>query len=553
MLQKNLFTCIGKSDPGPNTQTASNLQAWPTPLAKYPADYQGIAYTDIVKQLQTELGGEPKDGERNNFLLKMAQHMSYICDKDPKWLASILPRYGQEQHQFMSTLESACNYQYNATYYRRIMNLVDRLQGVCGLLNQPPEMPAADSLPPFIQAVIKGSPEEVQPGVALAAFAPAGCYLHKTLMIDSSGRPTEPSFQTIFIAPSGSGKSSVDHPIQCLMAPIKQRDEESRRKQQEWKEKIRTLPKNQELPKRPVCPLQFLANDITSAAFMRIMKENNAWPALIATTELDSLRKMNDGKDPAELLRAMDDHAEYGKEREGSDFESIKVKLYTNIVASSTVKQAQDFFGKSIGKGNIHRLTLCTIIKDEDDWNETIPVYENHTPEYQQSLLPFIEQLKLCNDKTYNVAQAKQWAEKLQKRLADTAKAHNDRIYGELIGRAVKSGFWRAMMLYLMAGEQWAQDIEDFATWSVEYDLWCKMKIFGTALSKEREKESIIPLSASNNTVYDQLPDQFTKAELIDLYNKEGKSSVQATNLLIKWRKRSKVIFIEKDKVYRKI
>lgn len=526
------------------------------PQCAFPTDYHGIPYAIIVQRLQKALGGEPKRGERNSFLLKMAQHMAYLCNKDPYWVASVLPRYGQEENEFMSTVLSGCGYTYNAGYHKRIMTLVDSLQGVCGLEELPPKMPSTKSLPPFIQAVIKGSPEEVQPGVALTSFAAMDCYLHKAVMIDASERPTEPAFQVLLVAPSGSGKSSIDHTINCIMAEIKETDEQYRQKEKEWKEAVRRTPKNTEPPQRPKCPQQFLTPDITSAALFRIMEDNNGRPALIFTTELDSLRKMSDGADPHERLRKMEDHVEDGKHREGYDFESVRVKLYANIVASSTVKQAQDFFGNrnNAGKGNISRLLCCIIAKDGDNWNAEIPVYKNQTEEFQESLIPFIQSMKQASYNTYNVAEAKRWAKKLQKRLAKRAEAYQDRVYSDfLLPRAVKNGFWRAMMLYLMEGGKWTKEIEQFATWSVEYDLWCKMKIFGPALRRELESESIIPRTKGGSALFLQLPDQFCKDHLVELYKRMGKLKVQATNLLVQWQKRGKIVFVESEQVYRKV
>ena len=91
--------------------TATSEEGAPAPKAAqkdYPTEYRGIPYTAIVEQLEDQLGGKPSQGDRNNFIYKMACHLRHICDDDAKWIASFLPTYGEEPKAWMRTIESAC-------------------------------------------------------------------------------------------------------------------------------------------------------------------------------------------------------------------------------------------------------------------------------------------------------------------------------------------------------------------------------------------------------------------------------------------------------------
>lgn len=495
----------------------------------------------LIKELEDELGGLPKEGERNNFLLKMAQCLAIVCGRNPDTLMQMLPHYGQDEGEFRSTVHSACNYDFNLTYQQIVDRVLDRLQGVCGTQPLPPEMPLEQMLPASLKTLVMGTPEECKQALTMQSFSAWATYLFNVSFMDASERPTEVAFFTLCIGESGAGKSAMDHPLDCILKKLKLRDDENRNKIETWKRECRLASKSKDKPKPPQnCIVQCIGTNLTHAAFMKMMQEAKGRALYIHTPELDALKHINDGKDPLSLLREADDHAFHGQERASIEAESINVKLYLHVAAASTPRQAQDFFRRGVAKGNLGRLSVSTIVKDKDDWGEEIPVFENQTEEYAQSLLPFVERLEQAHG-LYNLPEAKEWARRLQSRLAGKARERNDVVYKNLIGRAVKSGFWRAMMLYIMEGEQWTKEIEDFASWSVEYDLWCKMHFFGPELRRQLLAETPTPRSTTNRDVLSQMPNTFSRDDIRQEYILRGKSKSQADNALSQWVRRGKL------------
>jgi hypothetical protein len=221
-------------------------------------------------------------------------------------------------------------------------------------------------------------------------------------------------------------------------------------------------------------------------------------------------------------------------------------------VAASTFGQTRSFFSKGISKGNIGRLTVALVMKDKDDWGIEIPKYANRTPEYEENLRPYLVKLEQAHG-TFNLAKAKKWQRELQAMLAEQARENNDEVYQSLIGRAVTIGFWRAMMLYIIDGQKWSKKIEDFCTWSVQYDLWCKMKVFGYQLRKEYAKENSIPVAESSSPILNSLPEEFTKFDLRKSYKSVGKTERQADNALAQWKIRKKIVLVDaQTQTYRK-
>ena len=79
---------------------------------------------------------------------------------------------------------------------------------------------------------------------------------------------------TLLLAPTGSGKSCVNVPIDYIMADIRERDRLSMEKERKWKQDMQTKGANKDKKKRPEgIVIQEIDSDITSAAFVQRMAD----------------------------------------------------------------------------------------------------------------------------------------------------------------------------------------------------------------------------------------------------------------------------------------
>ena len=192
----------------------------------YPTTHEGIDYKDIIEVLEEQMGGKPDIGSRNNFIFSMACHLRYICDDDPLWIARVLPTYGEERQKFLSTVKSACN-----RIQTKVMpRIIKRTLAICKrnselitynpeLENTPPEMPK--KLPPLIELLVSRTPAIYQPAVAHAVFPSLGAHLYQTYFRYIDNCYHEATLATLLMAPTGSGKSSVNTPIDYILADIR--------------------------------------------------------------------------------------------------------------------------------------------------------------------------------------------------------------------------------------------------------------------------------------------------------------------------------------------
>ena len=105
--------------------------------------------------------------------------------------------------------------------------------------------------------------------------------------------------------------------------------------------------------------------------------------------------------------------------------------------------------------------------------------------------------------------------------LVAFAREAEDRGYARMSRRGVLMGFFRAMLLYVMNGMQWSREIEEFASWSVRYDLWCKMRFFRDMLHNDiaGEKSS---LQRGPVGLLSMLPKEFTREQVRELRIAQG-------------------------------
>ena len=100
-------------------------------------------------------------------------------------------------------------------------------------------------------------------------------------------------------------------------------------------------------------------------------------------------------------------------------------------------------------------------------------------------------------------------------------------------------GFFRAMLLYVMNGCQWSEDVERFATWSVKYDLWCKMRFFRDMLRSDIEGERAA-LQRGPVGLLPLLPQEFTRDDVRALRIAQGMKP-DPNGMLRQWMNRGQI------------
>jgi len=522
----------------------------------YPEDYMGIPYPYIVEELADQLGGAPEHGSRNPFIFTMACHLRHICNDDPAWIRQILPNFGEAQDRVNATIESACRRQQSQTTPTKVKNAITLARKRVNIekgvdeesLMRQPVMP--ERLPASVRLIISKAPRGYWPAIANTAFAAFATYTGGVKTEFWNGTMMEMNQLHLLTAPMSIGKSSIKEPINHILQPIVERDKLARQREKAWAEEANTKGANKEKPERPkdIC-VQVVDSDMTNAAFCQRMEdaERAGNKALFTRMdEMEQLKKLAGGSMPevTEILRRDFDADVYGQERVGTQSVKTRTTMRYNIVISTTPATAKKFLGGNIDNGTLSRFSLATIVKEDVDHR---PMFKSYDETFDKRLAVYLARLENAKG-TIVCPQAKKLALALLDRGEERSLMIGNESYQQLSYRAVEIAFRKSIILYIMNGMKWTKEIEDFVTWTFDYDLWVKMCILGEEINTKLEQDYRI-MRPGVSCILEQLGDSFTRQEFEVLHRSQSGSATNfrkaSSNLLSQWKKRG---WIEEDK-----
>ena len=516
----------------------------------YPEDYKGIPYPYIVEELADQLGGAPEHGSRNDFIFLMACHLRHVCNDDPQWIRSILPNYGEAQDRVNDTIRSACQRKQAAGMSKKMQLVLDlcrrRLNAEGGtaegrLLLTEPRMP--ERLPLPIKLLTSKAPEMYRPAIATAIFPALSTRLGGDVKLEYwDNTEMEAALMTCLLAEFSGGKSSIKKPISLILEKLEQEGKDNRQKLKEYNDTVNSKGANKDKPQRPddIC-IQVVDSNMTNAALVRLLEDaERAGNKYLFTRmdELEMLKQVGNGsiEHVTEIIRRAFDTDLYGQERVGSQSVTARVPLRWNFVVSSTQDNAVTFFGKHIANGTFSRLNLCTIVEDK---TIDFPVFGKYDDHLRSRLAPYLQLLDEAQGLIV-CPQAKRLCKELALEAKDRAALMDNDSYEKISRRAVVIAFRKSCILYVMNGMRWSKEIEEFIRWSFNYDMWCKMRLFGQAMESQLEKERAVVNPGTPNML-DMLPDRFTRDQLKTLRRQLGKKE-NPKDQLAQWTRRGLIL-----------
>ena len=551
-----------RSDPQPPSLGGSN----------FPTDYNGIPYAYIVEELTDQMGGVPAHGSRNSFIFTMACQLRHICNDDAQWIAQLLPNFGEAQERVNSTIASACRRSQAPNMSEKLKTAIllarkrvnmEKGMDESSLMHQP-QMP--ERLPAVLRHITSKAPRGYWPAIMNTSFAAFATYTGGVKAEYWDGTQRELTLICCLSAPMSSGKSCIKEPIRHILRPIEERDQLARQKEREWAEETNTRGANKEKPERPkdIC-VQIVDSDMTNAAFTQRLDdaERSGNKALFTIMdEMEQLRKVCGGisSEVSQIIRRDFDTDKYGQERVGSQSVKARTTMRWNVVFSTTPNTAKMYFGGNIDNGTFSRIDLSTIVKEDLDRR---PMFKPYDETFDKRLVPFLARLESAKG-IIVCPQAKKHVVSLIDRAEERALMMGNESYVELSYRAADIAFRKGMLLYIMNGMKWSKEIEEFVTWTFDYNLWVKMCLLGEETAKKLAQDNRV-MKPGVPCLLEQLGDSFTKQEFDVLYRSQcgtGSScnfSKASSTIRSKWKSRGWIaedaeqhIFYKTEEYYKK-
>ena len=421
------------------------------------------------------------------------------------------------------------------------------------IYNSPtPPRQSPKARPAFVKAATAPVPKDGKETASQAMFAPLGMYCDASFVYDD-GTPREPRGNCLIIAGTGGGKdNTTKFMLKHLETPRQLMDEPNRKILADWKAECkRKEGKNEDKPERPAnVAVRSVASDITKARLSELMADSEGRIIHTRMIEFDQWFGVEGWRPspncPFTNLKLTDDEDNpFGQERVGKDSITYRGPLSINWNSSTTVSKALYYFRNSMTDGPISRLTLATA--PQRPLGAPMPKHGKYDEKYDASLKPFID--NLCKAKGLITCKpAIKLVQRLKKELDEYSIKSGDEVFDNLGHRALVAAFRKACLLYAANGMKWERSIEGFCRWSLHYDLWLKLSIFGDAI---RSADGEVKTSHRGpRNLLAQLGQEFNRQALVAARLANSMKEEGTDNQLSQWLHRD---YIEKigDDLYR--
>ena len=204
--------------------------------------------------------------------------------------------------------------------------------------------------------------------------------------------------------------------------------------------------------------------------------------------------------------------------------------------------KAQSLLRHVIVEGPLSRLTLATT--PDRGIGAPIPVYGSFDQRYDDMLKPFIANLQNATGYIY-CKPAYRLAKQLKEELDDFCRLSQSDILDNLGHRALVATFRRSCLIYAANGMKWEKAIESFCRWSLFYDLYLKMSLWGDQI---RHADDDIPTSKPGpRSLLELLPAEFTIEDAKRVREQQGLNKDKASKMVSQWKSRGYILQLTVD------
>ena len=508
-----------------------------TPVAV--SDYRGIPYAEIVRELVNLLGGEPEMGERNQFYFTLVRYMRYICNFSADLCVRVLPDFGLSLSERCATALSSVN-------RPRKGDMPELLQRAITTAEHASELPTTGvaelqrsdlSLPPLprvLELICRRLPEPFRPAMVIAALPILGALATRVRFQYLDKQEHSFSFMSCITAPAATGKSFIRKPVNLLLTPIDRQDELERKREEEYKEALRAAKNSKMQPTNPrACPRNNGIN-VSIAKLLQLLAYSDGKHLIGIGEEIDTLVKSERAgvwSQKSDIYRLGFDNAKYGQNYMSDNSFSANVPVFYNLLLTGTPGGMYRFF-KDVEDGLVTRFCFAQL---PDMFGADIPAFENYTEAEEREIIDIAEGL----DKAAGVIACSHVGVRIRRWLnekRDLAIREDSRAVDTLRKRAAVIGYRAGMLAYLLNECVYEKSVGEFTTWVAEYVFQNQMTLFGNKFEEVAQSQLVMNERKSCVvSLLQQLPEQFTRNELMALRARNGQST-RVDMVLNRWK-----------------
>ncbi len=313
-------------------------------LQKFPGEFKGVPYTDIIAEFWRRTGGVPTEGERNKRLHQLAANLRSICDDSEEWLLELMPSLGLPESEVRSIIHSACK---EPTKGSRLM---DQIVATLTSPDYEPINPDDQKLSTLrSQLSVKKLPQGVRDSVAavgaglampvITAICPCIGTLATGVQLDVHGTKRGLNLIAYIAGDFASGKGSIDPVVEAWMSELQALDKMYQMQEDEWRAKKRAAKNKKEQPEEPKLPVRCLTLNNTVANLAERLANTEGKHGFSFTPEADTVAQKwkSSMSDFSVMLRQSYDGSKYEREARSADAVNVHIEhLLWNVCMCGT-------------------------------------------------------------------------------------------------------------------------------------------------------------------------------------------------------------------------
>ena len=515
--------------------------------------YRGIEYSAIVRELVNLLGGEPEMGERNQFYFTLVRYMRYICNFSADLCVRVLPDFGLSLSERCATALSSVNRPRKGDLPELLQRAITAAEHASAASDG--ETPASNliasspnSLPPLprvLELICRRLPEPFRPAMVIASLPILGALATRVRFQYLDKQEHSFSFMSCITAPAATGKSFIRKPVNLLLTPIDRQDELERKREEEYKEALRAAKNSKMQPTNPrACPRNNGIN-VSIAKLLQLLAYSDGKHLIGIGEEIDTLVKSERAgvwSQKSDIYRLGFDNAKYGQNYMSDNSFSANVPVFYNLLLTGTPGGMYRFF-KDVEDGLVTRFCFAQL---PDMFGSDIPAFENYTEAEEREIIDIAE----CLDKAAGTIACSHVGVRIRRWLnekRDLAIREDSRAVDTLRKRAAVIGYRAGMLAFLLNECVYDKAVGEFTAWVAEYVFQNQMQLFGSKFEEVAQNQLVMNERKSCVvSLLQQLPEQFTRNELMALRARNGQST-RVDMVIGRWKSSGFITQVEKN------
>ena len=354
------------------------------------------------------------------------------------------------------------------------------------------------------------------------------------------------------VGDSGCNKGQLSNLVEAICRDFRQHDETELKKLVEWSKQKQTKGANKEKPARPDVAFYFPPSDTTRPAFLQNAMALEADGGRTQYFDMPEV-EMADGlcgghRQFSHMLRNIYDRKRAGALRATSDGVSGNPILRVNLTLSATPHAARKYYKNDLFNGTFGRMVFS--YKARGNRSGRIPRQGKYTDEFYQKLDEYLTRLDMTKGR-FIIRPLNRLADKLAEDMASLADLVDDDVLWDCSKRALVSAWKAGCILWVLNNQTWTKSMAEVVEWLVYRDLWSKMQLFADLLGKDADTMSDARRRGPKNML-DDLPNDFSEAQLEALRLQIGKSKEGTNGQLRKWVFRKFITYSNQTGLYTK-